>query len=162
MIYIDGFNLLYKFRKTEELMELNKLSRARNLFLEYLKYYISKKKKKILVVFDGKKEPGIDITSEYYGTIKVIYSLERSADEVIKEIIRKDKNRASNMVVSSDREIINYAKLYGIRVKKSEDFAKEVENILKTRNIKPEKEENPILTPKEVDFWLRLFSERKK
>ena len=46
----------------------------------------------ITVVFDGKKEPSLEVRSEKVGSIDVYYSLDYSADYLIKQFIKKDMN----------------------------------------------------------------------
>ena len=73
-ILIDGFNLIYKFPEFEGLMYQGKLSDARKGLLNKLKEYVKITGARIRVVFDGKKEPSLEIKSESVGTIDVYYS----------------------------------------------------------------------------------------
>lgn len=163
-ILIDGFNLIYKFPDLEEMMYRHLLEEARTGLLEKLREYHSIKKTDIRVVFDGKKRPSYTTKSERVGTIHVYYSLDYSADYLIKQFIKKDLNPRMTTVVTSDKDIINYVKRFKARVIKSEDFADTM-----TREIEeyhagslPEKEENPEVSPEEVSFWEKLFKTRGK
>ena len=162
-VYIDGFNLIYAFEDLEELMLSNELHKARLLLLEYLKIYQKlKKKKNIIVVFDGKKDMGMNILSEFYGSIQIIYSHDDSADHVIKHFIEEDKNPKTSVVITSDKEIIHFARIYQVKNIKSDIFAKEVKSIVKEYKKKPEKSEDIQLSKQEVDYWLNEFRKRKK
>ncbi len=79
----------------------------RNHFLNALIEYREKKEHDITVVFDGWKGGGKE-TSTVIGGIQVIYSgIGERADDVIKRIISSRRRRW--IVVSSDRDIVNYS-----------------------------------------------------
>lgn len=162
-ILIDGFNLIYKFPELEGLMYQGKLSDARKGLLNKLKEYVKITGARIRVVFDGKKEPSLEIKSESVGTIDVYYSLEYSADYLIKEFIKKDPNPKTATVVTSDKDITSFVQRFRVKIKKSEEFAdhinKTIEKWLESRL--PEKEENPVLTDEEIVFWENLFNNGK-
>lgn len=165
MYLIDGFNLIYKFPDLEELMYQHKLREARDGLLSKLKEFQSIKKTRIMVVFDGKKEPSHNTKSEKIGSIDVYYSLEYSADYLIKEFIKKDINSRMTTVVSSDKDIIFHISRFRAKSITSEKFS---EYLLKTieesKNPEiPEKDENPELSGEDISFWKNLFrSSRKK
>ena len=48
--------------------------------------------------------------------------MDRSADEVIKEKIRRYKNKKQIVVVSDDREIREFARLQGAALKRTQEF----------------------------------------
>ena len=161
---IDGFNLLYKFPDLEEMMYLGNLNEARKGLLDRLKEYQSIKKAQIRVVFDGKKKPSDNLRSEKIGTIDVYYSLDYSADFLIKEFIKKDLNPKMTTVVTSDKDIIFYVNRFKAQTMTSEKFAdhlvKTIEEYYSETII--EKEDNPSLTEEEVSFWENLFKRKKR
>ncbi|MDY6934854.1 MAG: NYN domain-containing protein [Spirochaetota bacterium] len=158
-ILIDGFNLIYKFPELEELMYNDRLVDARKGLLQKLKEYVKITGSHIRVVFDGKKEMGLDIRSERFGTIDVYYSLDYSADFLIKEFVKKDINPRMVTVVTSDKDIISFVTRYRAKVQTSDKFAEyintKIEKHLEAQI--PEKEENPILSEEELLFWEGLF-----
>ncbi len=91
-ILIDGFNLIYKFPELEGMMYQGRLSDARIGLLNKLKEYRRITKSKITVVFDGKKDQSFEVKSEKVQSIDVYYSLDYSADFLIKQFIKKDLN----------------------------------------------------------------------
>lgn len=163
-ILIDGFNLIYKFPELEEMMYRDRLFEARIGLLNKLKEYAKLTKKTIRVVFDGKKNTSIDIKSERVGVIDVYYSLDYSADFLIKEFIKKDINPKMTTVVTSDKDIIGFVRRFKARVQTSEEFADEVNNTIEKaeEKKKPEKDENPVLSDEEISFWENLFGRRKR
>jgi len=158
-ILIDGFNLIYEFPELEGLMYQGSLSEARSGLLNKLKDYIRITGTHIRVVFDGKKEMSLDIRSEKAGKIDVFYSLDYSADFLIKQFIRKDINPKMTTVVTSDRDIISFVSRYKAKVMRSDKFAKHINHRIDKyyESIIPEKEENPCLSEKELLFLENLF-----
>ncbi|HPA71047.1 MAG TPA: NYN domain-containing protein [Spirochaetota bacterium] len=159
---IDGFNLLYKFPDCEELMYQRRLADARNSLLGKIKEFVKITRNTVRVVFDGKKQEALDIRSERVGSIDVYYSLDYSADFLIKEFVKKDLNPRMTTVVTSDNGIIFYVTRFRVRLMKSEEFAALVtKTIEESREEKlPEKEDNPVLSDDDVKYWEDLF--RKK
>ncbi len=159
---IDGFNLLYKFPHLEELMYAQKLTEARTGLLSLLKEFMKITGKPVRVVFDGKKEQSLDIKSEKVSSIDIYYSLDYSADFLIKEFVKKDLNPRMTTVVTSDNGIIFYVNRFRVKVMKSEDFARFVTRTIEEsrESVVPEKDDNPVLSEDEVNFWRDLF--RKK
>ncbi len=162
-LLIDGFNLLYKFPELEELMYLEKLNEARKGLLERLREYYSIKKVRIRVVFDGRRNPMDALKSERSGAIDVFYSIDYSADFLIKEFIKKDPNPKMTTVVTSDKDILFYVNRFKARTMTSEKFAdhlnKTIEEYYAEKTV--EKEEDPVLSEDEVSFWERIFRGKK-
>ena len=91
-ILIDGFNLIYKFPDLEELISRGDLRGAMRGLLDILKDYGKAADKKIRVVFDGKKESGINTEHEKAGGMDVYYSIDYTADFIIMNMIKHDHN----------------------------------------------------------------------
>lgn len=161
-LLIDGFNLIYKFPDLEEMMYRSALIEARRGLLTRLKEYKKIKKGKIRVVFDGKKEPSANLKSETIGSIDVYYSLDYSADFLIKEFIKKDVNPKMTTVVTSDKDIIFYVNRFKAKIMTSEEFAAHLEKTITPDDDEsiPEKEDNPVLSNDEIDFWQKLFGRK--
>jgi predicted RNA-binding protein with PIN domain len=81
---------------------------------------------KVIVVFDG----AFQIEAKREAEFEVIFSGERSADDLIKARIDKIKNSkyplSEVIVVSDDREIRDYAKKQGAVSERAVDFVKRV------------------------------------
>jgi uncharacterized protein len=158
-ILIDGFNLIYKFPDLERLMYEGKLAEARTGLLNILKQYQNITKANITVVFDGKKDHSLDIKKESVRSIDVYYSLEYSADFLIKQFIKQDLNPRMTTIVTSDKDIINFVVRFKAKVKTSEEFSAEINKTIDAylESLEPEKEENPVLDESEVSFWEKQF-----
>ncbi|MBN2079302.1 MAG: NYN domain-containing protein [Spirochaetes bacterium] len=164
VLLIDGFNLIYKFPELEEKMLRGMLEEARAGLLDRLKEFQRIKKSHIRVVFDGKKRPSHTTRSERIGTIDVYYSMDYSADFLIKEFIKKDPNPKMSTVITSDKDILFYVNRFKAKTMTSEKFADFVNRTIGEHAVEtvPEKEENPRLSEDELTFWERLFSSKKK
>ena len=92
ILLIDGFNLIYKFPELETLMYESKLNLAREGLLKLLNQYKTKRGNTVIhVFFDGKKDKGSEVRRDEYGSIKVYFSHDVSADLLIKEYIKRDQ-----------------------------------------------------------------------
>lgn len=160
---IDGFNLIYKFPDLEEMMYRGNLNDARSGLLEKLREYQRIKKARLRVVFDGKKLPSSSVRSEKVGTIDVYYSLQYSADFLIKEFIKKDPNPRMSTVVTSDKDIQFFVNRFRARVMTSEKFAEMLNAAVEEfyNQEKPEKEEEPEISSEEVSFWEKMFRKKR-
>lgn len=162
-LLIDGFNLIYKFPELEAMMYSSRLNSARAGLLEKLKEYQKLKKTAIRVVFDGRKDKSLETTSEKIGKIDVYYSLDYSADYLIKQFIKKDLNPKMTTVITSDKDIIFYINRFGAKNITSEKFAEMVnsafEEHLEEQELKKvaAEKENPVVTDDEISYWQKLF-----
>lgn len=161
-LVVDGFNLIYKFPELEEYMYSNRLREARVGLLRILEKYSSKlKKPKIHVFFDGKKEKGSEVRKDAYGDLQVYFSIDQKADELIKEYIKFAPRPADLFVVTSDREILAFAKRLGSKIILSEEFAEKVERAFNEKPRAEEKDSGETLTQKEILSWKEFFKKGK-
>lgn len=113
---IDGFNLVHKVpslkESSEPHLDLIRYIKKNNLTGSH--------NNKVTIFFDG----GVNLAARQGCEFEIIFSLDRSADELIKERVRKVKNKSEVIVVSDDREIIDYAKKEGTRIMHTGDFIK--------------------------------------
>lgn len=162
---IDAFNVIYKFSTLEEFMFRGSLEKAQQGLLEYLIKFKNShtKKPNIHIFFDGKKKPGDETDKEKKSGMYIYYSLNLSADYLIKEFIKNCQSPGEIIAISSDKDIISFAKSHRCKIQKSEDFASLVrKSLLPALSSKPEKEENPRVSKKDIQFWLNIFTGKKK
>jgi uncharacterized protein len=119
-IIIDGYNLIRQSHRLSAL-DQRELQLGREALLETLAAYRRSAPHKITVVFDGTSAPDLFFSSERTRGIEVTYSHEgESADAVIKQLAARKKEKA--LVVSSDRDIIEYASARGAATISSPEF----------------------------------------
>ncbi len=116
LVYIiDGFNVVYK------LNELKTAPNPRSALINYIRNHklTGSSNNKVVLVFDG----GIDEEAKGLAlNFKLIFSLDRSADDLIKKEIIKIKNKSEIVVVSDDRQIRDFAKANRTRILRVGDF----------------------------------------
>jgi uncharacterized protein len=123
-ILIDGYNLIRQSNTLSTLENEDMLS-GRNALIDMLASYKKIKRHRITVVFDGENAPVLAPHRDRLKGIDMIFSRKgETADSVIKRLCKKEKENA--LVVSSDREIVNYAVLQGAGTIGSQDFEKKV------------------------------------
>jgi predicted RNA-binding protein with PIN domain len=160
-IIIDGFNLIYKFDHLHSLMKTSNLSNAMDGLINIISNYQKQTKKEITIVFDGKKKEGDNTSKSKIRNISIIYSLTKTADEVITKYIKDIHNPADYTVITSDKQVISYVKNKGAKNMLSENFEKLVSSAKANRpDITPKEDEkqNIVLTNEDINFWEKLFS----
>ncbi|MCQ8905647.1 MAG: NYN domain-containing protein [Methanothermobacter sp.] len=107
------------------------------------------------VVFDGNPPPGCNLS--YEKGIKVIFSGDISADEVIRERVEKtpEKNRVKT-VVSDDRGVRDAGRLFGASVLGVSEFLGIVYPSEKKKRREEKKEVNELRIEKELKRYYRV------
>jgi predicted RNA-binding protein with PIN domain len=107
-LIIDGYNLIRQSPFFQE-MDARELELGREALLAVLAdYRQARPRHKITVVFDGWLGGDLKESRDRRSGMAVVYSRRgERADEVIKRLLEKERSRA--VVVSSDRELQEYA-----------------------------------------------------
>ena len=112
-ILIDGYNLIGIAHKD--------LEKARQELIQKLHGYAKTKEHDITLVFDGWKNGQLEETITKIGGLTIIYSkLGEKADSVIMKILSSSANPW--IVVSSDREISDFAERKDLATVTSDEF----------------------------------------
>ncbi len=115
-LIIDGYNVFKKVAQEQHLSV-----KHRNQYLNQLGIYAKNKNLQITIVFDG-GESSFNYLERAFG-LEIIYSgFIESADDVIMRLISNHQYQEELMVVTSDREIVDFAKQYTLDIIKSDDF----------------------------------------
>ena len=154
-IIIDGYNVLHQIQpyKTKLTQELES---ARIQLVHDLKIYKSTKKIEILVVFDGSAEIPTPTHHKFEGGIEIIFSrAPLKADPVIMKIIKLEKQKGRISVVTSDREILDYAKLAGSKSMSPHEFYNRIKTPLKELEFQHKFDHD--MTAEELEEWKIIF-----
>ncbi len=117
---IDGNNLIGKLSKFESFRKGKSIdSRSRGAHI--IDRYFTNKKVSVTLHFDGHKKEAIKTNN-----LRIDYSEDRTADERIKHEIMTVKNPKTICVVSSDNNIIEFARVNSCKVIKSEKYASDL------------------------------------
>jgi len=120
---IDAYNLIHQDKDLEyELQNVSAESAAEKLFQMLSKFAAHHSKKKFTLVFDGTP---FDIHSPFQN-VYIEGSGRLIADDIIKGYISSAVNAKNYIVVSSDKEIINFAKSHFSEYYLSEQFILEL------------------------------------
>jgi predicted RNA-binding protein with PIN domain len=126
-ILVDGYNLIRQSIRLRS-AERQGLEEGRNALLHLLEAYRSQKGHHITSVFDGWEGGSPNEERDRYGGIDIIYSpLGRKADDVIKGLL--ERRAEEFVVVSSDRDIVLFAKRRGHSAISSLDFEQKLREL---------------------------------
>ncbi|HSL90717.1 MAG TPA: NYN domain-containing protein [Ignavibacteriaceae bacterium] len=140
---IDGNNLIGKMPSVKS--KDKNAEREKLAFI--LERYFSNRKVKVSLHFDGHKKLPIKVTG-----IKILYSENQTADDLIKNEIERTTNRKNIIFVSSDNNLKEFARVCSCEVKSSEDFGKDI-----TSSQNNDEEANIIDSIKNIDEFKKLF-----
>jgi len=147
---IDGNNLIGKIASLQILQGKNKQASREKLAYLIERFFIDKKFN-VSLHFDGYQNSPIKISK-----VKIIYSNSRSADDEIKDEIERTKNRRNIIVVTSDNNLREFARVCYCESILSEEFRKELRKE-KTVN----EEEKLIEEINDVEEFKKLFNVKK-
>lgn len=162
-LLVDGYNLAHKMGIK---VSAPALILVREQVERLLLGYALSRKSRITLVYDGKGKIG---SLETNGSLEIEFTPEnQTADSRIKELIDESGSKARLMVVSSDLNICQYARVCGVRTVSSEAFLKEAIEVVqpnallqkhrrKKSHFSQEKPNTP--SQKELDEWLKLFEQ---
>lgn len=155
---IDGNNFIGHTSPTELRDPQNKYKLIAKLFI-----FNKIKKSKIIVVFDGPPDPEITDQNFPQGSLTVLYpDRGQNADRIIKDIISKRARERRFYVVSSDREIKDYARDNGIKPMTCREFNKQLKEVLKeNKSLKEMDKDNQPPSPLEIDHWIDIFNKKR-
>ena len=145
MLIIDGHNLIgacYDIKLSDK--------NAKDKLITKLKEFQHINNNKIILVFDGKGFGEFEVSHE--DKIEIRYPTKnQTADDVIKNLIKKHVGDQSVKIVSSDNQIIKEAKYHKLTSIKSQDFLLEF-------NKRIIKSNQPQI---DVDDWLNYYDNMK-
>ncbi len=143
---IDGNNLIGKIASLMSLQKKDKQASREKLIYILDRYFISKKAN-VTLHLDG--HPAGRVSSS---KMKIVYSENLTADEKIKKQISQSKSPRNIIVVTSDSNLAQFAKVCSVTVVSSDEFAVEI-------NKSGDKfdEESIIKSINNVDEFKKLF-----
>jgi predicted RNA-binding protein with PIN domain len=129
--------------------------KARRGLMDELARFAQSAGVRVSVVFDGAPEQHFGDGASYKGVVRVFYAERGSnADERIKAMVERTRERRTLHVVTSDRQLADYVRRCGAQVIRSGDFRKKMEEaeVKGARQNQPE----PSVEGK-LDEWMRYF-----
>ncbi len=102
--YVDGYNVIFStFLRDFE------LEKARDYLIQFSRVYVPDI---VIIVFDGKEGVPSAISPSNF----VRFTRGESADDYIKRMVEKEKDRSRIFVVTNDKSIIGYVRYLGAHV----------------------------------------------
>lgn len=154
---IDGHNLIPKLPGMNLGMVDDEL-----LLVEMLQDFCRRRNKQVDVYFDNAPAGGLKV--QKYGAVTAFFTRAGlPADQAIHARLRRLGREARNWsVVSSDRAVQGYARSVKATVISSESFAEILAESMVEYGDEPAENEEPSLTPSEIDDWLSLFGDERQ
>lgn len=111
---IDGFNLVHKIPKVKS------SSFPQQDLINYIdsQKLTGSKNNQVIIVFDGWISQPLVNQAKF----QIVFSQDKSADDLIKARVAKAKNRAQILVVTDDRSIRDFARTQGVKSLKTIEF----------------------------------------
>jgi predicted RNA-binding protein with PIN domain len=150
---IDGYNLIHAIPALKKLL-VRDAPQAREALIDHVARLTHRKKFRGTIVFDGVR-PAEDFGASR-APIHVVYAAPLTADDKIKALIEHAPNRSWLVVISSDHEILNFARVCACTTHTSKYFA----HMLFETDTAGEEKEQSTLSKSQVDEWLRIFGEK--
>ncbi len=151
---IDGYNVIHAIPSLKKTLAHDG-GTARELLIHSVAQLTHTKKFRSTIVFDGTAPDSIAKQSAH-APVHVLFSFPQSADAKIKQMIEQSKNRSQLVIISSDREIMNFAKVCSCQTHSSKHFAN---LLLQGNDTVTEKSDEP-LNKSQIDEWLKIFGEK--
>ncbi len=148
---IDGNNLIGKIPSINSKQAKNKQA-AREALAFLLERFFALKKTSVTLHFDGYESTPIKVSG-----IKIVYSLRREADQLIKSQIEKSANRKNIILVTSDNNLVEFGRVCSCQVIRSEEFAV---GLFSEKN--QDDEEARIKTMNDIEEFKKLFNAKNK
>ena len=147
---IDAYNVIGQLDHIQ-LSDPNKV----NLFVDW----IERNKEagdQMILVFDGQnKLMGFSSTEKRMGMTVIHTSGQRTADTYIKDKLAVTKDKSNIIVVTSDRDILYFAKKNKIKTITSKGFIL----FMLEKQEQEDSKVSPIINQKHIDYWLNEFSD---
>jgi predicted RNA-binding protein with PIN domain len=121
---IDGNNLIGKIKSLMDIQRKGDKQSSRGKLVLLLDRYFSNKKNSVTLHLDGFENDKINSSSS-----KIIYSQKLTADEKIKNQIEHSSSRKNIIVITSDNNIAEFARVCGCKVISSVEFASMIKNL---------------------------------
>ncbi len=146
--YVDGYNVIFStFLRDFE------LEKARDYLIQFSRVYVPDV---VIIVFDGKE----GIPSAISPSNFVRFTRGESADDYIKRMVEREKDRSRVFVVTNDKSIIGYVRYLGAHVMSPDVFMGGPKHPQKTLN---DKDSLPEIEKKKInEELLKLWEKNPK
>lgn len=152
---IDGNNVIHSDQNLKSLFNKDKVL-ARDTLISLINDFMLNSKNEATIFFDGFDY--VRSFSKVGKNVFVKFAKNNPADKAIRISIDNEKNKKVLIVVSSDLEVQNYARINLSKVLSSEEFLKLISKSKKSSNPKY----NGKIADNELKEWIEIFEKRKR
>ena len=154
---VDGYNLAFKIEQSSQKLKDGQTDLVIKQVVHFVKTGIKNQRSKIIIVFDGQASTRPS-KSSYRGISLLFSKRPQTADDIIRNFIRKTKNIGKWTVVSSDNEILFTAQDHGAQTMKVTEFIQMRNKLLPGQrklsgNFNKQNPQNI-----DVEYWRQLFN----
>jgi hypothetical protein len=153
---VDGYNLLHATGHLGGKVGPHGLERARRALLGRL-VILAKAGDDVTVVFDARRAPAAVEPEQVHQGVHVRYALDREADDLIEELIRRDSAPRSLTVVSDDRRLKDAARRRRCATQGCLDFYDKADKAPRPSLSEQAPERPQALSEHDVRAWLEAF-----
>ncbi len=153
---IDGYNLMHLSQQLRFEMQFHPTN-ALNHLLALLGDFAIRSKARVTVVFDGSPPDGPGTIRSGPAVNVRFVGAGQKADPVIRELVAASRDRRNLVVVSADREIVDYARVCGARVEHPRRFEERLRESPTPENGELMTKYERDLSEEEIREWLELF-----
>lgn len=149
MYYIDGNNLAGAIPEVEV-----GTPRAEAYVIRLVQTWARRTGKKVTLVFDGHRQ------AERSGAgIRLLYpsAEDASADDVLRRLILQDEQRRNATLVSSDGELVQFAKAHGVQHQFAREFARMLKEVEHGIGVEQAEQKPPAPREHEIEGWMKFF-----
>ena len=151
---LDGYNIIHAIPSLKKTL-VHDAESARELLIHAAGSFAISKKIRCTIVFDGFAPENVAKNS-VHAPVHVVYSSPLSADAKIKQMIERSAKRSLLVIITSDREILNFARACSCQTHTSKHFS----NLLSGGNETVTEKSDAQLSPSQVNEWLKIFGEK--
>ena len=156
---IDGFNLAFKIQNISQSIKNGNIGKAITQLVHFVNSKVNISTSKVIIVFDGQDDN--QPKKAKLNGVDILFSKKpQSADDIVRDFVRKTDNINNWTIVTSDNEIIYTAKDHGAETMKSSDFINMKKKATSKERFETEKNKrNPENI--DVDYWREIFNSGK-
>jgi hypothetical protein len=157
---IDGYNLLHAMGLLTGKVGPQGLQKARLALLDYLAASHHADAGAVTVVFDAARAPARAVPEDTYQGIHICYALDGEADELIEDLIQRDRLPRQLTVVSDDHRLHQAGRRRRCGVLGCMDYLDAIERESQPRTPNAEASAKPEhISDEEAKHWLHEFGD---
>ncbi|VTR92698.1 Uncharacterized protein OS=Isosphaera pallida (strain ATCC 43644 / DSM 9630 / IS1B) GN=Isop_0059 PE=4 SV=1: NYN_YacP [Gemmata massiliana] len=160
---IDGYNLMHAVGLVNRKTPCAQFERARTRFLDWLADGVKGRAVTVRVVFDAQDAPAPSLEMTHRG-VRVRFAYQRTADDVIEELVAVEQKPHAVTVVSNDSRVREAARRADCGVASCQEFTDWLISTVPEYSgvvAPPQEPDKPEPTPDELNEFLEAFSKPK-